>query len=169
MHFRFLKVVHNQFFNSDALLAPVLRLMARRIGQRAAGGLLVQLLEDPVKTILLECRRCGDCAIKHVAFLCPESQCQKHIRNGACGGSRNGCCEVYPERKCVWFRAWQRWADAGQPEEMVTDCIPPRLWELDGTSSWLNFHLRRDHQSASGEILQACRAAECQIPPTFPF
>jgi methylenetetrahydrofolate reductase (NADPH) len=169
MHFRFLKVVHNQFFNSDALLAPVLRLMARRIGQRAAGGLLIQLLEDPVKTLLLECRRCGDCAIQHTAFLCPESQCPKHIRNGACGGSRNGCCEVYPERKCVWFRAWERWADAGQTGEMVTDCIPPRLWELDGTSSWLNFHLRRDHQSASVEILQACRAAECRIPLTLPF
>jgi methylenetetrahydrofolate reductase (NADPH) len=169
IHFRFLKGAHNQFFNFDALLAPLLRWMARRLGQRAAGGLLVRLLEDPVKTLLLECRRCGDCAIQHVAFLCPESQCPKHIRNGACGGSRNGCCEVYPERKCVWFRAWERWADAGQPEEMVTDCIPPRLWELDGTSSWLNFHLRRDHQSASGEILQACRAAECRIPPSILF
>ena len=169
MHFRFLKAVHDQFFNFDAPLAPFLRSIAHRLGRRAAGRLLVQLLEDPVKTLLLECRRCGDCAIQHVAFLCPESQCPKHIRNGACGGSRNGCCEVFPERKCVWFRAWERWADAGHPEEMVTDCIPPRLWELDGTSSWLNFHLQRDHQSASGEILQACRAAECRIPPDIPL
>ena len=168
-HFRFLQIVHNQFFNFDALLAPLFRWMARRIGQRTAGRLLAQLFEDPVKTLLLECRRCGDCAIQHVAFLCPESQCPKHIRNGACGGSRNGCCEVVPERKCVWFRAWERLADAGHPEEMVTDCVPPRLWELDGTSSWLNFHLRRDHQSASGEVLQACRATECRIPPTIPF
>jgi methylenetetrahydrofolate reductase (NADPH) len=76
---------------------------------------------------------------------------------------------VHPERKCVWFRAWERWADAGQSQEMITDCIPPRLWELDGTSSWLNFHLRRDHQSASGEILQACRAAECRLPSTLPI
>jgi len=165
IHFRFLKVVHDQFFNLDALLAPLFRLMARRLWQRAAGRLLVQLLEDPLKTVLLECKRCGDCAIQHAAFLCPESQCPKHIRNGACGGSRDGCCEVYHERKCVWFRAWERWAAAGHPEEMITDCIPPRLWELDGTSSWLNFHLRRDHQSASGEIVQACRAAECCITP----
>ena len=164
MHFRFLKVVHDQVFNFGAPLAPLLQVMARRLGRRTAGRLVVQLLEDPVKTLLLECQRCGDCAIQHVAFLCPESQCPKHIRNGACGGSRNGCCEVFPERKCVWFRAWERWTDAGRAEEMVTDCIPPRLWELDGTSSWLNFHLRRDHQSASGEILQACRAAECRIP-----
>jgi methylenetetrahydrofolate reductase (NADPH) len=169
MHFRFLKVVHDQFFNFDAPLAPFLRSLARRLGRWATGRLLLQLLEDPVKTLLLECRRCGDCAIQHVAFLCPESQCPKHIRNGACGGSRNGCCEVYPERKCVWFRAWERWVDAGHPEEMATDCIPPRLWELDGTSSWLNYHLQRDHQGASGDILQACRAAECRIPLDIPL
>jgi methylenetetrahydrofolate reductase (NADPH) len=164
LHFRILKTTHDQFFNFDAPLAALLRSVARRLGRRTVGRLLVQLLEDPVKKILLECRRCGDCAIQHVAFLCPESQCPKHIRNGACGGSRNGCCEVVAERKCVWFRAWERWADAGHTEEMLTNCIPPRLWELDGTSSWLNFHLQRDHQNASGEILQACRAAECRIP-----
>jgi methylenetetrahydrofolate reductase (NADPH) len=165
MHFHLLKAVHDRFFNLDAPYAPPLRALARRLERRAVGRLLVHLLEDPAKTLLLACRRCGDCAIQHVAFLCPESQCPKHIRNGACGGSRNGCCEVYPERKCVWFRAWERWASAGHPEEMVNDCIPPRLWELDGTSSWLNFHLQRDHQSASGEIMRACRAAECRIPP----
>ncbi len=164
-HFRFLEALHDQLFDFDAPLAPFLRSIARRLGRRSIGGLLLQLMEDPVKALLLECRRCGDCAIQHVAFLCPESQCPKHIRNGACGGSRNGGCEVYPDRKCVWFRAWERWADAGRPEEMAAGCIPPRLWELAGTSSWLNFHLRRDHQSASGEILQACRTAECLIPP----
>ncbi len=169
LHFRFLKGVHNQFFNFDARLAPLLHLMARRLGQRAGGRRLVQLFEDPFKKLLLDCRRCGDCAIQHVAFLCPESQCPKHIRNGACGGSRNGCCEVYPERKCVWLRAWERWADAEPPGEMIADCIPPRLWELDGTSSWLNFHLRQDHQSASGEILQACRVIECRIPSLLHF
>jgi methylenetetrahydrofolate reductase (NADPH) len=169
MHFRILKAVHDRFFNSETALAPLLRLIARRLGSWPAGRLLVQLIEDPVKTLLLECKRCGDCAIQHVAFLCPESQCPKHIRNGACGGSRNGFCEVFPERKCVWFRAWERWADAGHLEEMASTCIPPRLWELDGTSSWLNYHLQRDHQSASGEVLQACRANECRIDPDIPL
>jgi methylenetetrahydrofolate reductase (NADPH) len=164
VHFCFLKAVHDRFFNSEAALAPVLRLIARRLGSLPAGRFLVQLIEDPIKALLLECQRCGDCAIQHVAFLCPESQCPKHIRNGACGGSRNGFCEVFPERKCVWFRAWERWADARHLEEMASKCIPPRLWELDGTSSWLNYHLQRDHQSASGEVLRACRASECMFP-----
>ena len=166
-HFQVLKACHNWFFNFDARIASLLHVFARRIDRRIIGRHLIQLLEDPTKSLLLECKRCGDCAIHHVAFLCPESQCPKHIRNGACGGSRNGCCEVYPERKCVWFRAWERWAEAGQLKEMITDCIPPRMWDLDGTSSWLNFHLRRDHQSAFGEILQACRAAKCHLP-TYP-
>jgi len=169
MHFCLLKAVHDRFFNSEATLAPFLRLIARRLGGLDAGRLLVQSLEDPIKALLLECKRCGDCAIQHVAFLCPESQCPKHIRNGACGGSRNGFCEVFPERKCVWFRAWERWSDAGLLEEMAYKCIPPRLWELDGTSSWLNYHLQRDHQSASGEVLQACRATECRIDPNIPL
>jgi methylenetetrahydrofolate reductase (NADPH) len=167
VHFRFLKAAHDQFFSFDAPSAPLFRSIARRLGRRAVSRLLVQLLEDPVKALLLECRRCGDCAIQHVAFLCPESQCPKHIRNGACGGSRNGCCEVFPDRKCVWFRAWERWADSGHTGEMAAGCVPPRLWELDGTSSWLNFHLRRDHQCAPGEVLQACRSVECRIPPDF--
>jgi len=163
MHFRLLKALHDRFFNFDAELASLLRLIAQRLESRPSGSLLVKSLEDPIKALLLECKRCGDCAIQHVAFLCPESQCPKHIRNGACGGSRNGCCEVFPERKCVWYRAWERWADGGHLEEMASKCIPPRIWELDGTSSWLNYHLNRDHQSASGDILTACRSAECRI------
>ncbi len=169
LHYRFLKSVHDQFFKFDAPLAPTLRSIARRLGRRASGRLLAQLLEDPAKALMLECRRCGDCAIQHVAFLCPESQCPKHIRNGACGGSRDGRCEVFPERKCVWFRAWERWADEGRTGEMSSACIPPRLWELDGSSSWLNFHLGRDHQSASGEVLQACHTSGCRIPPDIPL
>jgi hypothetical protein len=40
----------------------------------------------------------------------------------------------------------------------------PRMWELDQTSSWLNFHLQRDHQGASAEVVAACRKAECRLP-----
>ena len=169
IHFRFLKVGPPSVFQLRRAMAPLLRWWLDGSDSGPPAGFWHNCLRTRQKRSCSTARRCGDCAIQHVAFLCPESQCPKHIRNGACGGSRNGCCEVYPERKCVWFRAWERWAEVGQSEEMAADCIPPRLWELDGTSSWLNFHLRRDHQSGSGEILQACRAAECRIPPTVPF
>jgi methylenetetrahydrofolate reductase (NADPH) len=111
----------------------------------------------------LGCLKCGDCAIQDVGFLCPESQCPKHIRNGACGGSSNGRCEVYPERPCVWVRAYRRMANAGRTRQIIDGCVPPRLWELNQTSAWLNFHLQRDHQGISNEIAQRCKVIGCRL------
>jgi methylenetetrahydrofolate reductase (NADPH) len=127
------------------------------------GRLFFHLAEHPAKRVLLGCRQCGDCAIQHVGFLCPESGCPKHTRNGACGGSHNGRCEVNPERFCVWYRAHNRWAVDGKTRALCDGCVPPRMWELDRSSSWLNFHLRRDHHSAGGEISRFCREATCRL------
>jgi methylenetetrahydrofolate reductase (NADH) len=163
-HFRFLKAVHHYFFTLDSPLAPFLDHVSRALDKNASGRRIANVMEGPSKKLLLDCQQCGDCGIQHVAFLCPESQCPKHIRNGACGGSKDGGCEVYPDRKCVWYRAYQRWASANQVDEMATGCVPPRMWELDKTPSWLNFHLKRDHQSASTRIAQFCRARTCRLP-----
>jgi methylenetetrahydrofolate reductase (NADPH) len=137
--------------------------LAQRLDDNLGHRLLTDLVEDPAKQLLLDCQKCGDCAIQHLAFLCPESQCPKHIRNGACGGSHEGRCEVRPERYCVWYRVYQRLAGAGQVQQMVQACVPPRMWELNQSSSWLNFHLGRDHQSASSEITMRCRAGRCRL------
>jgi methylenetetrahydrofolate reductase (NADPH) len=169
LHFRLLQGVHGGFFREDARLAPALRALAGRLDRWHAGRFLVHLLEDPAKMLLLGCQRCGDCAIQHVGFLCPESQCPKHIRNGACGGSRDGRCEVFPERDCVWFRAYRRWASAGALSEMVSGCVPPRMWELNATSSWLNFHLQRDHQGVAAEVVSVCRRTSCRLLPEIVF
>jgi methylenetetrahydrofolate reductase (NADPH) len=111
-------------------------------------SVLKLLLEDPLKQLFLSCRSCGDCAIQHIAFQCPESGCPKHTRNGACGGSRDGYCEVDRERLCIWVRAWHRLEYAGRAETLSAEYVPPRLWELNRGSSWINFHLGRDHQRA---------------------
>jgi methylenetetrahydrofolate reductase (NADPH) len=99
-----------------------------------------------VKKPVLSCQSCGDCAIQHVAFLCPESGCPKHTRNGACGGSRDGFCEVNPDRECVWVRAYKRLNQCNMAHTLAKDFVPPRMWELNNTSSWINFHLGKDHQ-----------------------
>ena len=112
---------------------------------------------------MLDCQKCGDCAIQHVGFLCPESKCPKHIRNGACGGSRNGRCEVFPDRYCVWYRAYMRLSHAGETRDLVRACVPPRMWELNKSSSWLNFHLDRDHQSSANTIVARCRSRNCML------
>jgi methylenetetrahydrofolate reductase (NADPH) len=154
---------HNLFFNFDSPAAPLFRMVCRGLDNGLTGRLFMHLAEHPIKRVLLGCLQCGDCAIQHVGFLCPESGCPKHTRNGACGGSRNGMCEVHPERRCVWFRAHNRLAARGKIKELCDGCVPPRMWELNHTSSWLNFHLQRDHQSSGNEIAGFCRQATCRL------
>jgi methylenetetrahydrofolate reductase (NADPH) len=159
VHYRSLEAVHDWFFNHHSPLAPYLEKACRFMERRTATRHVADLLEGIPKKVLLDCRRCGDCGIQHAAFLCPESQCPKHIRNGACGGSREGRCEVFPEKPCLWFRAYRRLASANRLAEMSAECVPPRMWALDRTPSWINFHLKRDHQ-ADNRFAGWCRP-EC--------
>jgi hypothetical protein len=147
---------------SNPHLAPYLEKAFRALDRHVYGRLLADWMEGIPKRRLLDCLMCGDCGIQHVAFLCPESQCPKHLRNGACGGSRDAMCEVYPDRKCVWFRAYQRWASTGRLNEMSSSCVAPRMWELDRTSSWINFHLKRDHQT-SARFTEWCPSDGCPM------
>jgi len=165
--YKWFKHTHDLLFAFESPLARGLGLVAAFLDKRRTGHLLMRVVEDSAKIILLACRRCGDCAIQHVAFLCPESQCPKHIRNGPCGGSCNGRCEVRPERNCVWYRAYKRLAGAAETRELADGCVPPRMWELNRTSSWLNFHMRRDHQSMGIEIAKICAAHTCGVPVAF--
>ncbi len=71
------------------------------------------VLEHAIKVPLFDCRDCGDCSLPDLAYLCPESQCPKGERNGPCGGSHDGICEVQP-RPCVWVRAYDRLKPYGE-------------------------------------------------------
>ncbi len=165
LHFHLLELAHSLFFNTDASLAPLYQRLSKWCDGTPSARATLHFAENVGKQVMLDCRQCGDCAIQHLAFQCPESGCPKHIRNGACGGSRNGRCEVYPDRWCIWYQTYLRWAHAGKSDEMLEGCIPPRKWELDRTSSWLNFHLRRDHQGASEEFARfCCTRAFCGSP-----
>jgi methylenetetrahydrofolate reductase (NADPH) len=98
------------------------------------------------KQFLYECKKCGDCVLSEVAFLCPESQCAKYMRNGPCGGSIDGWCEVYPGvKKCIYVRAHERLRSYGQKKKLKEKIIPPRDWSLNNTSSWINFFTGRDY------------------------
>jgi methylenetetrahydrofolate reductase (NADPH) len=165
LHFHLMETSHSFFFNPDASLAPLYQRLSRWCDSNASARKLLDFAENVGKQIMLGCRQCGDCAIQHLAFQCPESGCPKHIRNGACGGSRNGRCEVYPDRWCIWHQTYLRWAYAQKTGEMVQGCIHPRKWELDHTSSWLNFHLGRDHQTASADFDRFCCSRSTCGPP----
>lgn len=147
MHYLFLRTAHDHFFDKSARFAPLYRKVSDALEKSKRSWVLKRFLEDPFKKVMLSCQSCGDCGIQHVGFLCPESGCPKHTRNGACGGSNNGYCEVEPEKLCVWVRAYRRMQHNGEAEKLLCcEHVPPRLWELKDTSSWINFHLNRDHQ-----------------------
>ncbi len=163
LRYGLLRRAHDTFFDATHPLGPVYRKGARLIDTMPGGRRLMYLVEDIPKRALLHCQKCGDCAVQHVGFLCPESQCPKHIRNGACGGSRNGRCEVFPDRPCVWVRAYRRLVRGNKTREITEGCVPPRMWELNNTSAWLNFHLQRDHQGSSNELSRRCRMIGCRL------
>jgi methylenetetrahydrofolate reductase (NADPH) len=155
--------MHDRIFSFDSAYRSWLQPLAGRLDKNRFGRALVHLMEHPLKILFFSCQRCGDCGIQHLAFQCPESGCPKHTRNGACGGSLNGQCEVRPQQLCVWVRAYRRWSSMGQAREMFSDVVPPRRWELNQSSSWLNFHLGRDHQTASTEITRFCGPVTCHL------
>lgn len=98
------------------------------------------------KAILFGCRNCGDCTLAELGFLCPQSGCAKYLLNGPCGGSRDGWCEVYPGKKrCFYVLVYERLRSLGREGEMASGFLVPRNWELNNTSSWINYFSGRDH------------------------
>jgi methylenetetrahydrofolate reductase (NADPH) len=104
----------------------------------------LHVLEQAVKAPMFGCRDCGDCSLPEIAYLCPESQCAKNQRNGPCGGTHDGQCEV-PGRPCIWSKAYDRLKPYG--EELTMLERPPTLGDnaLRGRSAWANTYLGRDH------------------------
>ncbi len=120
-------------------------------GSRAEGSF--HKLEHLSKVALFDCRDCGDCARIDTAYLCPMSQCPKNQRNGACGGSYQGWCEVYPGKKqCIYVRAYARLKKHGEQEQLKSSIVPPCNWDLSRTSSWINYYLGRDHTAKKSGI-----------------
>ncbi len=94
-------------------------------------------LEDVIKVPFFRCQRCGECILSHTGFVCSQ-RCPKRLRNGACGGTRpGGHCEVYPERRCIWYAIYARSKTLGRVA-MITETIAPHQWSLEKTSAWLN-------------------------------
>ena len=57
--------------------------------------------EKWIKEKMFGCQTCGQCILSHTKLSCPMN-CPKGLRNGPCGGTLDGKCEVLPELDCVW-------------------------------------------------------------------
>lgn len=107
----------------------------------------MRALEHLSKSALYQCKDCGDCSLPEIAYLCPESQCAKNQRNGPCGGTREGRCEVEGYGDCIWLRAYER-LKHNRREKTLLDHVPTiQNQALRRTSAWANNWLGRDHAS----------------------
>ena len=111
--------------------------MFLQIKQRSLLYRLWFYLERRVKELLFDCHMCGQCVLRSTALTCPMT-CPKQLRNGPCGGSYDGRCEVYPDRSCIWTQAYER-ADRHPWLKQRLRLIQPAIdWALFGSSAWLN-------------------------------
>lgn len=141
----FSKVMHNLMLEPGTPLWKPMQAIARAVDGTSLEK-TYHKLEHLIKVCLFDCKDCGDCALFDVGYVCPMSQCPKNQRNGACGGSYMGWCEVYPnKKKCVYVRAYARLKSSGKEDALDSYIVPPPNWDLYQTSSWLNFYLGRDH------------------------
>jgi methylenetetrahydrofolate reductase (NADPH) len=141
------RAVHAAAFAPDAPLSGPARALYERVERAPAPvGRALHLVEQAAKIPLFGCRDCGDCSLPDVAYLCPESQCVKNQRNGPCGGTRDGKCEV-GEKDCIWALAYDRLKAYDEETTMLDGPVVIKDNALRHTSAWANTFLGRDHHA----------------------
>jgi len=133
----------------------------------------VALVEQGVKSLLFDCKMCGQCVLSSTGMSCPMN-CPKELRNGPCGGVRpGGFCEVKPEMRCVWCEAWDG-ATRMQNGDQIAEVLPPVDRSLQGSSSWLRVArekaaTRRNADAARKALAEAFPEARSNEPVSAPL
>lgn len=66
-----------------------------------------------------KCRACGECVLEYTEGICPVTRCSKGLLNGPCGGySKDGKCEVDPDKDCAWLLIYERLKERGRLDKM---------------------------------------------------
>jgi len=139
---------------ASALPVPWVKNPQDTAGRRALKGVFGWLDKHPAlshaferfeylsKKEIFGCKNCGNCVLGSMEYVCPQT-CPKQMRNGPCGGTNHGACEVIPEQPCIWVKVMER-AEASSSIDSLKTFIPPPDRGLTGTASWLNYYLERD-------------------------
>jgi len=77
------------------------------------------------------CAGCGDCLLALTGGICPVARCAKGLLNAACGGSKNGKCELSPEKDCAWILIYEQLEKQGKLQ-LLKEFRPPRDYQLKG-------------------------------------
>ena len=146
--YRLTRKIHEKFFIDGEGLFPTMQKLYERLeknGDNLAARAL-HSIERVSKEMAFGCKDCGDCSLPDTAYLCPRNACSKTGRNGPCGGSANGRCEL-DDKDCLWARAYDRLKAYGEAEHMLDGPAVFYNASLDGTSAWANTYRNRDHHA----------------------
>jgi methylenetetrahydrofolate reductase (NADPH) len=127
--------------NRQGRLRSFLTRSLQWIDKRPAAAHALERIEFAIKAPLFGCQACGNCVLSHMEYVCPQT-CPKNMRNGPCGGTFNGQCEVV-DKPCIWVAVYER-AKASGHMDVLENYVPPPNRALEGTSSWINYFLNRD-------------------------
>ena len=137
--------IHDIMFTPGHAMTKWGEKVCRRSKDPSQGPRVLRTLEHLSKSALYGCQDCGDCSLPDIAFLCPESQCAKNQRNGPCGGTNEGSCEVEGIGDCIWLRAYERLKHEGREQALLNHSPMVQNQKLRRTSAWANNWLGRDH------------------------
>lgn len=79
-----------------------------------------------------KCRACGECLLA-ITGVCVVTLCPKSMLNGPCGGYKDGKCEVYSHRKCVWIVAYNLLERRGLVDMFYENILGPKDWSKAGS------------------------------------
>lgn len=144
LNYRVSKWAHGAIFVPEAPFGKLGTRLCKNSKDPMNGPKWLRVIEHLSKATLYNCMDCGDCSLPDIAYLCPESQCAKNQRNGPCGGTRNGKCEVH-DFECIWGRAYDRMKYEGKDQNLLDHVPVIQDQGLRGTSGWANNWLGRDH------------------------
>lgn len=144
--YRLSRLVHHLAFVEKSPLYHVIKTLYKTIDGKKSLEKFFHFFEHAGKICLYGCHDCGDCSLLEIAYLCPEDKCSKNQRNGPCGGSHQGVCEV-GDKMCIWYKAYNRVKPHNREKEPFAGNIAITDAKLFNTSAWQNYFLKRDHLS----------------------
>ncbi|MBM3888304.1 MAG: methylenetetrahydrofolate reductase [Verrucomicrobia bacterium] len=147
LNYRLSRMVHHMFFEPGTRGFNLMKRFYLRLDKKP--GLLsrgAHAVEHLSKFVLYGCQDCGDCSLPDCGYMCPLASCSKTGRNGPCGGSVGGRCEL-DDKECIWARTYERLKHFKEVEGMLSGPAVFYNAQLRGTSGWANFYLDRNHHA----------------------
>ena len=139
------RTLHSALFSHEAPAFGLGKRLYSLLEKSETASSVAHGFEQAAKVTMYGCRDCGDCSLPDLAYLCPESQCVKNQRNGPCGGTKAGMCEVL-EKECIWVRAYNRLKLHGEEKLMLEHKPIFKNAALKRSSAWANSFMKRDNR-----------------------